>query len=1102
MIESVPSHSAMLASAKPVPPPALTALYFEPLNDGLTLSKPGSQRAFKKHKALPHPRNDRPPSTARNRLSRDLSSIDTTSIPESHTKKTGGPSTPPNPKHESPSITTPGPVLPPTPPAHSRTSSGSHSVRPSSPTYVGSPAQSPTNGSARTIPGTPPQQTSPPTPDVTPPQPERRPKSYRPIPADRIPSKTTTDSRSASFKTARENPDSSEEDDKQSTPRPPLSSSSQLSQSTVRRGIDPRHRKVRDVGLGLRLESDDSLTPKAKRAFPVSDGGWGSASEAEQEWDGKYERNVRVEKRRVGPKTNGQREEVVEDVTITPTNATKALRSMLLSDRLYTYPSPPPLEPASRDKRSTAPSTSESSINTDARRSSGMSSKSTVSTVVEAILVGTPPQRRKTLRHVRKQIALRDSSSEISPSSSSAGTSLRQAGNAKRTRAPIRAVDGTVRSESLVSTATANSIGSRKARREVWKNGGIPVVVIPDRKTSVKATGAPSLRSTSSHHTKRSNSISSAPLSNQSKAKDLTPYFDKPSRRGRSMSESDGSFPADQLTMDYPPIVPVRRSSLSAPTSRNGSRAGSRSGSLTTESLKAHNAFLEQENKQQHQPPHVTVERARPVEEMSSHLDQRQLQSAPSVESHRDGPHDHKPLVDNNGDPFFGKRLTAHNTPFSQASVETNGTHSIADISEAMAVNIYPHQNKSVLMVHHMSKPVDPAAATNALQEGKPAWMGDATETGKIPDTPKITANGPDGAPVTPPLPQFSMDDVDSPLRNPRAPPEPPAIKFIPATPSGLTPASEKEKMLGNYFEETQKRPSLVRRALSLRKGSENARPSGFLSRTLSLSKVIRRETTENPAPDKSKFPPFHQYPTADDPPPDESKLHPFWRPTFEDDVNDEDDWVRDIPAEVEKIYRYPRVDDRPTAPRRSLAERMKRTFAILPIEDEDHYTAPDQRGPERRTIKRTPSGNLRVMRHRDSYGSLEWNSYSYSRDADAEGRPSTAPDHLGRRAWGAEKRVDDRGRRLFPSWQDKLEQYRPQNLQRRLSEHRRQKRTEALRQKISAPREVRDGVGEVIKRNNYMGPSYQTTSEIQSTPNGKTYRQPGVRQRQEVAHV
>jgi hypothetical protein len=41
-------------------------------------------------------------------------------------------------------------------------------------------------------------------------------------------------------------------------------------------------------------------------------------------------------------------------------------------------------------------------------------------------------------------------------------------------------------------------------------------------------------------------------------------------------------------------------------------------------------------------------------------------------------------------------------------------------------------------------------------------------------------------------------------------------------------------------------------------------------------------------------------------------------------------------------------------------------------------------------------------------------------------------------------------------------------NFPRRLSERRREKRTQELRGKISGPKEVRDGVGDVIRRNSW----------------------------------
>ncbi|KAI0446194.1 hypothetical protein F4803DRAFT_57517 [Xylaria telfairii] len=1050
-----------------------TPLYFDRPHEHQTLSKP-NRRSFKKHKVLPRPRADKPAPVAASSSPLASHGFSGDSSPTSGLKKR--PVTPPRATRDLSDSRVIGPDLPPTPPAHSRSSSGSHPVLTSSPPAENSALSAAAAGSVTPAPGTPTLQKSPPTPDVTPPQVGRRPKAFRPVRSDRIPSKATVDSRTESFKTARESPGLSDEE--KTTPRPVISSA-RVSQNTVGRQAESKLSKPQDVGLGLALNLDDDLTPRTKQEFFTFDGEWASNSEVEQEWDDNLSRNVIVRKRRAHPRKNG-RVEVIDDVTVTPTNATKALRSVPLHERIHAVPSPQhfPLEFASKGKPRWTASTSESSISTDLRRSSGMSSKSTVSTVVEAILVDMPQQRQKTLRHVRKQTALRDSGPEFSPPSS-ISTSVRQVENARRSGAPGKL--GASRTDSMISTGTANSIASRKVRREVWKNGGIPVVVIPDRRESLKSkySGPPSLRSTHSQHAKRSNSVGSVPRSKFSAAKELSASLDRPSRRGRSMSVTYGSFPTDQLTMDYPPIVPRRRSSLSAPTSRNTSRAGSRAGSLTAESLKAHNALIERDSSIQ--LSHAMTERAPPSENTSDRLDQRQQYPAVPVELHKNEILNQKPLVDHNGDPFFGKRLTVHNTPFSQASVETNGTHSVADIAEAMAVNIYSHQNKSVLMVHHMSKSV---STTNDKLPDNSSRIEPSAVTGGISGNPEITTSGPDGGPVTPPQPQFSMDEVDSPLRNPRVPPEPPAIKFIPATPSGLTPTAEKEKMLGNFFEETQKRPSLVRRAFSLRKGSDNefSRRPGLLARTLSLSKTTRRDTAGNPDSEKKKKSAAHQYPTADDSPADESRLHPFWRPTFDQEDN-ANDLVYDVPEESRRNSRCSSFDDHPPPlRRRSLSERMRRTFAILPIEDDDSYIATDHHSPERRTIKRTPSGSLRVMPHRGSFSSVRLGGL-YLQDG-GDDRPSTAPEHFNRRLWGVEKRVDDRGRRIFPGWQEKLEQYKPQNLQRRLSEHRRQKRTDALRQKISGPREVRDGVGDVIKRKSYSGPSYQGGSQIRTPSN------------------
>ena len=1009
-----------------------------------------------------------------------------------------------------------GPDLPPTPPAHSRTSSSTHSALPSSPTYVATPSNS-TEAveirdarQAHAAPTTPTNQRSPPTPNLTPertpPGPaERRPKP-RPLLSERLSSKATADSRTESFRTAPENPCSSEdEDDGRSTLRPVIPSA-KTSQTTVRQ---VNGGKSQTVGLGLGLESttpDGNLTPRTQGEFVIFDGEWGANSEVEKEWDDNLERHVTVRKRRAIPHTNGKKPEVVEDVTVTPTNATKALRSLALQESPLVYPRRVVTD---RPTSQRVASNSSSSTSMDRRRSSALSSRSTVSTVVEAILVGGTPQRSRTLRHVRKQFDLRDSGSEMSPSSSTTTTSLpRHDVRQDRPGADERA------RQTRVSTSTFNSLSSHKARREVIKSGAIPVVIIPDRLSSTKSTREPSLRSTSSRRSKRSQSLSSAPLSNTSKGRDVVPIFERPTRRTRTLSESDGSRAGDQRTIDFPPVVPTRSSSLSAPTSRNVSR----SGSLTAESIKAHNALQMQQAQAAFQLAHKALQTSasrEPAREPASERNhdlrsvphptvlppvlydlQRNspraeviIHHAPSEASvHAKDMHDadgDRLNVDHHGDPFFGKRLSVQNTPFSQASVETTGTLQ-AEVSEATAVNIYPHQNKSILMVNHSSshssRPSDSSTLDHRPRVSKPV-------------TPVDQAGGAEAeapGPVTPPQPGFSLDEVDSPLRNPRAPPmppappalpgppEPPMIQFIPATPSGLTPAAEQEKQLGHGYEATEEKPkrglSLLRMSLSRRRTSQHApsasRTPGLLTRTFSLSRNLRKDTGDNLS-DVSRGTSLRKYPTADDRPPEENKLHPFWRPaSFDQDLSDDDSDDSD-----DRTYRYPRVDNRPVRqPRRSLSARMKRTFSILPLEDEyDEYAVDRQEGLDRRTIRRTPSGNLRVMKFR---GSLE----SIRQQPPPDARPYTAPDQDGNgrrlRFWRSSSLSRARPKEslgaqpktgILPTLGDKI------NIPRRLSERRREKRSNELRQIISGPREVRDGVGDVIRRHSYRETFTQT---------------------------
>jgi hypothetical protein len=978
---------------------------------------------LKKHKTLPHPRSelarDNTPSTAAARKPQNLVIVTgTSSVASSDT------SSPRTLKHAAKRIVS----LPPTPPTHSRQSSGSY-VANRQDVLFRSPSK------IASVPSTPTDQRSPPTPDVTPPR--RIPPAFRPHVADRYPS-----SRAESFKTALEDQDSSDEEVSTLRPVPASARTSTTAIPQVPK-IPESFQKRKEIGLGLSLASGNeaSNSPKPTEShsqeFHVFDGEWGSESgEVEREWDDNLMRNVTVRKRPGKFSSlymDGAMEEVLEDDIVSPTRATRTVRNLPLQERgtPLVEQSLPLQERIARHRKqrdSGDRSVSEkyaqripwgfideSPVIPDIRRFSAMSSRSG-STVIGAIVVDAPPMRRKTLRHTKGQIGLRDLGSDHSTLDVTPGSVMSTERIHRLHHSTGKVPEHRHRSQQ--SNGTISSSSSGKARRDVIRAGGIPVVVIPDRRSSTKSSKAPSLRSTSSRKTKRSTSLSSAPLSNSSKFNNPS-YSDQLPPRKRIMSESVGSGDSVR-TIDFPPNIPVRRSSLSAPTSRNTSRAGS----LTAASLKAHDKI---QSKIAQQPESKVAE------------------SHKSTESHKElASHTSRPNFDQNGDPFFGKRLSTQVTPFSQMSYETAGTNPV--LSEAMAVSIYPHQNRSLLVVQHTSsEPSPPSLKPSEISQSAPPTM---TLNGEAP-----------AAPYTPPQPIHPMDEVDSPLRNPRAPPEPPVIKFIPATPAVLTTGQEEEKQLGFNFDDerpttSDSKPSrgmsLVRR-FSRRRNSEPVPPlPGLLKRTFSLGTRRKEQTDESTQTSRGNANPSTLYPSVEDQPADGSKLHPFWRPShFWDDLEDEGF------ADDELTGGYPLIDNRPAPPKRSLSGKLKRTFAILPIQD-DHQYQPYSK--DRRILRKSNSGNLRVVKQRStsSLGRRGGNQGNYS----SVSRPSEG-------SFGYGFQEGNRGNRVhtIPGIGVRVEYVGWSAVKQKFSERRRQQRAEKLRASISHPREVQSGVDDVLRR-------------------------------------
>ncbi|KAK3196175.1 hypothetical protein K4F52_000554 [Lecanicillium sp. MT-2017a] len=1036
-------------------------------------------RLFKKHKLLPRPPGDRDrerqDGSARDAsvsVAADYNLIIDTSVASKPNSQNSSPRTL---KHQSRRISS-GPDLPPTPPSHSRTSSSSHSTSLQQPTAstgtIDGSLQPTPQPALRKPPVTPPDQRSPPTPDVTPPklQPALRP--LRPPPNDRSASGTTpTESRTDSFTTAREEQISSDDEAGRAADMTSHFGSGQTSQTTILRipeTNDSRlvHPQALDAALGrLNHVAPDSLTPRTRTEFGLFDGEWPQSKnvqkdrQQEHEQDYKHQQAVTSRRKRPSPKTPviatspASKRDVIEDNLVTPTPAAKAaVRQMQLRDTAVMESSP---------VSSSVRSVSETSASVDARRSSATSARSSASAMVEVLVMDRSPQlpqRQRTLRHVKKQHALRGASDPAAPKSPESDSLESH----RRLPQPKPSPRTTQRVEELRQRGRPKSndvppMSNGKTRRDVWSQGGIPVVVVPDRQSSNRVKSRePSLRSTSSRRSRRTDSI----VSSQQVLQAETTRSGRGSRRSSRGRAASLPRRGDERTMDYPPVVPPRSSSLSAPTSRNGSR----SGSLTAESIRAHNELMQSQQKAARGTHELEiVSTPAPAPPLPAETSWKTAPTSPDAAKTAESRGSFLD-PDHNEDSLSMKKYSSRNTPFSIVSIDTMGT--APEVSEAQAVHMYPHQNSSLLMVDS-TRPSEASDRTGKEDEAVPS-LG----------PPVITTTGPDGSlPVTPPDQQGTAEDVDSPLRNPRAPPEPPtdppAINFIPATPSGITPADEKRVQLGNYFEVaeqgTARRPSFVRRAFSRRRHSIDLPPSsskapGLLTRTFSLSRHVGLGPEAMQPKGKVAIDGEPSYPHRDERPADVQKLHPFWRPQYDDDDYENDcELGDDCPYHTNRgsaHMQYPLIDNRPRGPKRTLSERVKNTFAILPAKEHFQYPQESPRGPDLRTIRRTPSGSLRVMPRRGSTESLR-----RARDFSQERPPPVERN----RRWGpfarsssTERPPASENRRRF-SLSGRLENL--PNIPQLLNERRREKRTQELRQMISGPTEVRDGVGEVIRR-------------------------------------
>lgn len=453
------------------------------------------------------------------------------------------------------------------------------------------------------------------------------------------------------------------------------------------------------------------------------------------------------------------------------------------------------------------------------------------------------PTNAKTLRHTRKRIGLRDGIGQYNQFPLTVSNNNNNDPEPYQYRSAFKAPE-------LVNPISASNNTSPKLsseyRKEIIKKGGIPVLVIPERTSCGKSHRTLSLRSTSSRKTRRSTSPNIMPLSYYNAFYDHEKY--------------DLNLWKSDLFSSFPD--PGYNESINRPTSSTSIRDSaftyqssictSRPSSLTTESLRTHNQILAMNSSPKSDlnfHPPLSTTSSKFSSEDSGHI---------SSNFHNHSTQNHM--------------LSGYITPYSQSSYET-----AAEVSEALAISLFPHQTRSI-MVRQNRTPLGSFAHQTTLRP-------ENTKNSKSHDT---------GQRKMPPIaldaPFYSESDIISETKNESLASnlknlsEPPVILFHPPTPQTADhdspPTSEcllsesaslnKQASISSFPDSTYDFEdfSPITRTLS-----NGARPA-YLDRI--SSHVLHEDDISS-----AIF-------SISDIVPDQSKLHPFWRPTkFWNDYED-----------------------------------------------------------------------------------------------------------------------------------------------------------------------------------------------------------------------
>ena len=656
---------------------------------------------------------------------------------------------------------------------------------------------------------TPVIQHSPPTPEITPPRVHDGIRALAPV-SSREPSL-----RADSFETAREN--ISSEDESPETDSPSLHPARQ-------RWLHSSGRtKLKDIGLGLGLESEDEdptpteMTPKQslkKYNFDISHATWSERRDVVGGF-GIMEGDHGLS--HVDFQRNSQRDKFqprqrfpTQPVPRSPKTGEDATSSLARSSSLR--------QRVEKSQQTISASTErfaeeidwpmkEVDIDIDARLrevdNRRFSQISATSTVVEAMVIDKPPQRRQTLRHTGKISAMTFENPQGNQSNRSSMIST----SSTRRRLPRHAITPSI---------ATDASGSRNSSQAKMGQEIVPVIVIPRRRSSLKSSGSAGRNISGTTSLTFPRQQPSRPTTAPEEA---TGYFDLPHRERRIVS---AVLPLTKSSKSERRVVettqPVLRVSTPEPVSDEIPKIIS---------VPSANIVSPQAQPGQPAQPQPVLHLSEPTEIRGTALDRSTA-----------------------GDWSALRPRSALVTPFSVRSTHSS-TPGTLEVNEATAISIYPHTNKSILVIQQMSR-------------------GDSNDpTGR---SAIIAGNANIALPgsITPAMIHQSRQPLNSPLKNPRDPPRPPDFKIIPPTPANAptTDEADSRNPPSSPAKTRLSRPiSLVKRALSARRYSES-----FVS---PLTRSFSRRNTIN----------TRRPSVGDDP---AGKLHPFWRPRgFWDDLSD-----------------------------------------------------------------------------------------------------------------------------------------------------------------------------------------------------------------------